>query len=156
MPLGPRETTAVVWADNPNPNPRLDSRLKDIAEKLDLPPLRGELRHFVEWVANYTVSSRGMVLRMCLRMGEHLGPERERVGVRLARAAPERMTGARRRVLDLLADGVVRGKGEAAREAGVSAGVIDGPASLVFDQAENRMHAARGLLLWLVRESSSR
>jgi ornithine carbamoyltransferase len=33
----------------------------------------------------------------------------------------------------------------------VSAGVIDGPASLVWDQAENRMHAARGLLWWLVR-----
>ena len=33
----------------------------------------------------------------------------------------------------------------------VSAGVIDGPASVVWDQAENRMHAARGLLLWLVR-----
>ena len=117
VPLGPRETTAVVWADNPKPNPRLDNRLKDVAEKLDLPPLRGELRSFVEWVANYTVSSRGMVLRMCLRMGEHLGPERERVGVRLAGAAPERMTGARRRALELLADGIVRGKSEAAREA---------------------------------------
>jgi ornithine carbamoyltransferase len=33
----------------------------------------------------------------------------------------------------------------------VSAGVIDGPASAVWDQAENRMHAARGLLWWLVR-----
>jgi ornithine carbamoyltransferase len=37
----------------------------------------------------------------------------------------------------------------------VSAGVIDGPASAVWDQAENRMHAARGLLLWLVRETES-
>jgi len=35
----------------------------------------------------------------------------------------------------------------------VSSAVIDGPASVVFDQAENRMHAARGLLLWLVREA---
>ncbi|MGN6750446.1 MAG: primosomal protein N', partial [Xanthobacteraceae bacterium] len=40
--------------------------------------------------------------------------------------APERLTSARRRVLDLLADGMVRGKAEAAREAGVSSGVIDG------------------------------
>ncbi|HVA76000.1 MAG TPA: ornithine carbamoyltransferase [Acidimicrobiales bacterium] len=32
----------------------------------------------------------------------------------------------------------------------VTAEVIDGPASVVFDQAENRMHAARGLLMWLL------
>src|SRR6202167_4040509 len=126
VPLGAREATAVVWADNPKPNPRLDNRLKDVEEKLELPPLKAELRSFVDWVANYTVSSRGMVLRMCLRMGEHLGSPRERVGVRLVGAAPQRMTSARARVLELLADGMVRAKGEAARESGVSAGVIDG------------------------------
>jgi ornithine carbamoyltransferase len=32
----------------------------------------------------------------------------------------------------------------------VSAGAIDGPASRVWRQAENRMHAARGLLAWIV------
>ena len=126
VPLGAREATAVVWADNPKPNPRLDNRLKDVEQKLDLPPLRPELRSFVDWVANYTVSSRGMVLRMCLRMGENLGAERERVGVRLAGPPPQRMTTARERALALLADGMVRGKSDAAREAGVSAGVIDG------------------------------
>src|ERR1700719_2627796 len=126
VPLGAREATAVVWADNPKPNPRLDNRLKDVEQKLELPPLRPELRSFVDWVANYTVSSRGMVLRMCLRMGEHLGAERERVGVRLAGAAPQRMTPARQRALAMLADGMVRGKSDAAREAGVSTGVIDG------------------------------
>jgi len=126
VPLGAREATAVVWAENPKPNPRLDNRLKDVEEKLELPPLRPELRSFVEWVANYTLSSRGMVLRMCLRMGEHLGAERERVGVRLAGPPPQRKTVARERVLTLLADGMVRGKSEAAREASVSAGVVDG------------------------------
>src|ERR1700691_1917845 len=126
VPLGAREATAVVWADNPKPNPRLDNRLKDVEQKLELPPLRPELRNFVDWVANYTVSSRGMVLRMCLRMGEHLGAERERVGIRLAGAPPARMTRARHRMLELLADGMVRAKGEAAREAGVSSSVIDG------------------------------
>ena len=126
VPLGARDATAVVWADNPKPNPRLDNRLKDVEEKLDLPPLKDELRSFVDWVANYTVNSRGMVLRMCLRMGQDLPPERERVGVRLVGPPPQRKTAARERVLALLADGMVRGKAEAAREAGVSAGVVDG------------------------------
>src|ERR1700688_4521104 len=117
VPLGAREATAVVWAETPKPTPRLDNRLKDVEDKLELPPLKPELRSFVDWVANYTVSSRGMVLRMCLRMGEHLGTERERVGVKLAGPEPQRMTGARVRVLKLLADGMVRGKSEAAREA---------------------------------------
>ena len=56
VPLGAREATAVVWAENPKPNPRLDNRLKDIEDKLDLPPLKPELRSFVDWVANYTLS----------------------------------------------------------------------------------------------------
>ena len=124
--LGPREATGVVWADNATPSPRLHNRMKDVAEKLDVPPLKNELRTFVDWVADYTLSPRGMVLRMALRMGEHLGPERERIGVHLAGPPPQRMTPARARVLALFADGLTRAKGDAAREAGVSAGVIDG------------------------------
>src|SRR5262249_53511111 len=122
---GPRETMGVVWGEG-TARPGLDNRLKDVSEKLDIPPLKDELRRFVEWVADYTLSPRGMVLRMCLRMGEHLGPERQQVGVRLAGPAPARMTPARQQVLALLADGLVRGKADAAVEAGVSPGVVDG------------------------------
>ena len=126
VPLGARECMGVVWAENPAPNPRLHNRLKDVDEKLDVPPLKAELRQFVDWVSSYTLASRGMVLRMALRMGEHLGPGRERVGVRLAGPAPQRMTAARSRVLSLFADGLIHSKNEARQEAGVSAGVIDG------------------------------
>src|SRR5450432_1792174 len=126
VPLGPREVVAVVWAENANPDPRLHNRLKDVGEKLDVPPLKDELRSLVDWVANYTLSARGMVLRMTLRMGEHLGPERVRMGVRLIGAAPQRMTPARRRLIDILSDGLLHAKSEAAKEAGVSTGVIDG------------------------------
>ena len=85
VPLGPREVLGVVWAENDNPNPRLDNRLKDIADKLDVPPLKAELRKFVDWVSNYTLSPRGMIARMALRMGEHLGP-----GARARRRAARR------------------------------------------------------------------
>ena len=126
VPLGAREVLGVVWAENPNPDPRLHNRLKDVAEKLDVPPLRDELRRMVEWVSTYTLSARGMVLRMCLRMGEHLGPERQRLGVRLVGSPPQRMTPARRRLLEILSDGLLHGKSDVAKEAGVSPGVIDG------------------------------
>jgi len=126
VPLGARECTGVVWADNVTPNPRLDNRLKYIEARLDVPPLKPEMRQFVDWVADYTLSARGMVLRMALRMGEHLGPERVRMGVRLTAAPPPRLTPARKRVLALLADGLMRAKAEVAEEAGVSPGVIDG------------------------------
>jgi primosomal protein N' (replication factor Y) len=126
VPLGPRDVLAVVWANNDNPDPRLHNRLKDVGDKLDVPPLKPELRDLVDWVADYTLSPRGMVLRMALRMGEHLGPERARMGVRLVGAPPQRLTPARRRVIAVLSDGLLHAKSEAAREAGVSAGVIDG------------------------------
>ena len=35
----------------------------------------------------------------------------------------------------------------------VSASVLEGPQSLVWQQAENRLHAQRGLLFWLLAES---
>ncbi|MEN3379000.1 MAG: hypothetical protein V7604_4355 [Hyphomicrobiales bacterium] len=125
VPLGSRATLGVVWADDVAVRPGLHNRLKDVDSKLDYPSLKDELRKFVDWVANYTLGSRGMVLRMTLRMGD-LGPARERVGVRLAGPAPQRITAARRRVLDLLADGMLRAKNEAAKEAGVSVTVVDG------------------------------
>jgi primosomal protein N' (replication factor Y) (superfamily II helicase) len=126
VPLGARQATGVVWADNPAPNPRLDNRMKDVEEKLVLPPLPAELRDFIDWASGYTLVPRGVMLRMALRMGENLGPARERPAVRLAGPAPKRMTAARNRVLALLSDGLARAKSDVAHEAGVSAGVIDG------------------------------
>jgi ornithine carbamoyltransferase len=35
----------------------------------------------------------------------------------------------------------------------ITAAVIDGPASVVWDQAENRLHAQKALLAWLLEHS---
>src|SRR3974390_2885373 len=127
VPLGARgETMGVVWAENTNPKPRLHNRVKNVADSLAVPPLKPELRKFVDWVADYTLCPRGMILRMALRMGQHLGSARERIGVRRSGPPPQRMTPARARVLALFTDNFTRAKGDAAREAGVSLGVIDG------------------------------
>ncbi len=91
-------------------------------EKLDVPPLKAERARFVDWVANYTLTARGTVLRMTLRMGEKLGPERVRIGVRLTGEPPQRMTPARRRLIDVLSDGLLHAKGEAAAGSRRSAG----------------------------------
>jgi primosomal protein N' (replication factor Y) len=124
VPLGTRAATGAVWGEG-SARQGLDNRLREISEKLDVPPLRPELRRFVDWVADYTLSSRGMVLRMALRMGEHLATERPRMAVRLAGPPPARMTSARQRVLDVLADGLFRTRRDVAAESGVSPSVID-------------------------------
>jgi primosomal protein N' (replication factor Y) len=126
VPLGARAATAVVWNNNLAPNPGLDNRLREVADKLCVPAVKPELRRFIDWVSAYTLAPRGMVLRMCLRMGDQLPPARERTGIRLAGPPPKRITPARSRVLALLADGLTRSKREAAEEAGVSPAVVDG------------------------------
>src|SRR6516164_9692948 len=67
VPLGASEATGVVWADNVAVRPGLHNRMKEVEAKLDVPPLKGELRQFVDWVSAYTLIARGTVLRMALR-----------------------------------------------------------------------------------------
>ena len=95
----PREATAVVWAENPNPNPRLDNRLKDVERKARRAAAASRnCARFVDWVANYTLSARAAWCCACACGWASISaPERVRVGVRLAGAPPQRMTPARRR-----------------------------------------------------------
>ncbi|OYX70843.1 MAG: primosomal protein N' [Rhizobiales bacterium 32-66-11] len=126
VPLGTRGMVGCVWAIRTDAAGVNEAKLKSVKAKLDHTPLPEELRRLVDWIADYTLAPRGMVLRMALRHDESPGPGRERVGVRTTGRTPERMTAARARLLAFLADGFVRGKGEAAREAGVSPSVVDG------------------------------
>jgi len=124
VPLGNREETGVVWPGFGEAPAK--AKLKEIIGKADAPPLPLELVKLIDWIADYTLAPRGMVLRMALRRSAELGAAREKVGVRVTGLKPERMTEARARVLSLLDNGLLRSKSEAAEEAGVSPGVIDG------------------------------
>ncbi len=125
VPLGTREAAGVVWDIRRSAS---GSNLKAIKAKRDLPPLEQPLRDFVDWVARWTLSPRGMVLRMAVRAPDHAGPETIRTGVRLAAggALPERMSAARKRVIEAAQGGLVSSKRELAEMAACSTGVIDG------------------------------
>ncbi len=124
VPLGTRLVIGAVW--NAAPDDVAPMKLREIERVYDAPPLPEALIRFVDWVADYTLSTRGMVLRMVLRAPHALEPEKPLFGVRLSGATPDRMTAARKRVLDAADGGLAWSKSRLAAAAGVSPGVIDG------------------------------
>ncbi|MEP9378613.1 primosomal protein N' [Aquabacter sp. CN5-332] len=126
VPLGTKGMVGCVWPGAANGKAVDTAKIKSVKALLDYERLPADLLKLIDWMADYTLAPRGMVLRMALRHGESPGVARERVGVRATGKVPGRMTAARHKLMDLLADGFVRGKGDAAREAGVSPSVVDG------------------------------
>ncbi|MDQ6701957.1 MAG: DEAD/DEAH box helicase, partial [Pseudomonadota bacterium] len=123
VPLGTRMTNGVVWEARSGAAGR--TNLKAIAARLDIPPLPANLRKFVDWVARWTLSPRGMVLRMAIGAQFHAGPEPARAGVRLKGVPPRRMTPARARIIAAVEGGLAFSKAALAEAAACSSGVID-------------------------------
>jgi primosomal protein N' (replication factor Y) len=126
VPFGRRDTIGVVWATE-GAGDVAESKLKDVEERLDVPPLTQSTRRFVDWVARYTLSPPGSVLRMAMSVTDALFPEKPRLAYRITDEPAEfRPTDARKRVLAVAADGFPRAGTELAREAGVGVGVVSG------------------------------
>ena len=129
VPLGPVKYVAAVWrrpeGAAPPKIPR--KKLREILGVLDdVPPLPPLSLDFAEWVADYTLTPPGMVLRMMMSATAAFEPPPPRYGVRLTGPPPERMTPARTRVLEAAENGLIWVKSLLAEAAGVSPGVIDG------------------------------
>jgi primosomal protein N' (replication factor Y) (superfamily II helicase) len=128
-PLGPVEYLGVVWTrpEGAAPPDIKPEKLRAIVEVIDdVPKLPRVSLDFADWVANYTLSSPGMVLRMMMSAGRAFSPPAPRYGVRLIGAPPSRMTPARARVIEAASNGMIWVKSSLAEAAGVSTGVIDG------------------------------
>ena len=126
VPLGPRKVAAVVWdADGDELDPK---KLREVEQKFDCPPLSADMRKFIDWVAHYTVSAPGMVLRSVLRAPGALDPEPPLDGLRWNGGEPERLTDARRRILEVVNEqpGLAWTKSGLANVAGTSTSVVDG------------------------------
>ncbi|WP_367614546.1 primosomal protein N' [Teichococcus coralli] len=134
VPLGNRGSIGVVWDGEADPG-LPERKLKDIEGVFEVPPMTESLRRFVEWVAAYTLSPPGAVLRMAMSAPAALEPPAAKAGWRLSAAGQRarrgegaRLTESRRRVLDVMEPGEVYAPAALAAEAGVSPGVVRGMA----------------------------
>jgi primosomal protein N' (replication factor Y) len=124
VPLNRREEVGVVW-DAPADEAVPAHKLKSVIGVLDTPPMGEALRHFIDWIAAYTLSPPGDVVAMALRVVSTV----TRPVLRYRRADPlpqVRITPPRQRVLDALARREPRLAADLFREAGVSAAVLRG------------------------------
>ncbi len=147
VPLGKREVAGVVWdppgastgGGTPAAEPDVvEDRLRPIIRLCAVPPMTPLLRRFVEWVADYTMSPQGAVLRMALSVPDALQAPKPVVAVRLAagRGPDEpqgatadknfKWTDARRRVAAEAADGMARSAADLALASGVGTSVVRG------------------------------
>jgi primosomal protein N' (replication factor Y) len=128
VPLGRQERTGVVLG--PGSEDLARERMKAVIRRHDAPPLPEIVLDLVEWVARYTLSPAGQVLRMAISVPAALVPPKPVIAYA---GLPEevvpsglRLTPARRRVLDLLRDGPPMMVPDIVREAGAGAAVIKG------------------------------
>ena len=105
VPLGKRAIAGVVWG--PGDDHRVaPSKLKTIHEKLPTPALPEVSRQFIDWVAAYTLSPPGAVLKMVISVPAALEPPKSVLAYALDPASPDvRMTRARARVIEFLNGG---------------------------------------------------
>ncbi|MAU43995.1 MAG: primosomal protein N' [Yangia sp.] len=130
VPLGPRKVLGVVWG--PGRGDFDYARVRSVIRVLDAAPMRDELRSFLERAGDYTLTPLPAMLRLATRApGLGDAPSMRKI-YRLGDTEPERMTDARRRVLDVLSDmgGLALTQGELAETAGVTPSVIKGLAKM--------------------------
>ena len=130
VPFGPQMRLGVVWDKSlgGKGKPIDPKKIKTIAALHDAPPLPLTSLRFAEWIARYTLAPLGMVVRMMMSAQAAFEPAKPRFGVTLVEGAsePPRMSPARKRVLEIAADGLIRAKSALASEAGCTSGVVDG------------------------------
>ncbi|GAA5065384.1 primosomal protein N' [Roseibacterium beibuensis] len=126
VPLGPRKVLGVVWGEGAGDFDA--AKLRAVNRVLDAAPMRGELRSFLEKAGAYTLTPLSQMLRLATRVPGLSDPPSMRKIYRLGQGEPDRMTDARRRVIDTLVDygGLGFTLSELSSLAGVSTSVIKG------------------------------
>jgi primosomal protein N' (replication factor Y) len=126
VPLGPRQVLGVVWG--PGKGDFDYNKIRPVTKVLDAAPMRDEMREFLTRAGDYTLTPMSAMLRLATRAPGLSNPPSMQKVYRLGGTEPDRMTDARRRVLDVLQEygGLSFTLKELAEMAGVSTGVVKG------------------------------
>lgn len=122
VPIGTREIYGLVWETRRGV---AGGNLKPVKERMAMPPLRAEMRQFIQRVSDYTLSPIGLVAKMAMRDPEAEAHEAPKFGVRLTGKPPGRLTAARARLIEAAQGGLIHRKRDLAERAACSTGVID-------------------------------
>lgn len=66
VPFRGRKMTGVIWPKNLTEDKVKSFKIKNITEVYPIPALSEEMQRFIKWVASYTMTPTGQVLKMCL------------------------------------------------------------------------------------------
>jgi len=133
VPLGSREVPGVVWDSAPDTVSA--KKIKSVIAKFDVPPMPVAHRRFLDWVAHYNMAPLGSVMKMSLPVPGALEPPKAAKGYVLSDTARAEMgkekffqnlSPQRRKVLDVLSDGLSRRASEIADAAGCTPAVVKG------------------------------
>ena len=122
VPLGGREVIGVVWgeaAGDVNP-----SKLKPVLDKFPMPSMRPVMRDFIDWVATYTMTPKGFVMKMAVSVPDGLKAPKPVKGYQFLGEASAKMSAKQQAVLSVLAGGQPLRAAEIALRAGCSSGVV--------------------------------
>ena len=124
--LGRRQVNGVVWKAGTK---KIDkNKIKPILEMFEAPSMCFEFRTFLEWVAKYTLSPLGSILKMAISSPAALVKPKSRVIYSLSSLLPNvKITSARQRVISFLEESdQLFTATELARKAEVSVSVVKG------------------------------
>lgn len=102
VPLGPRKVLGVVWG--PGKGDYDLAKIRAVIRVLDVAPMRAEMRSFLERAAEYTLTPLPAMLRLATRAPGLGDPPSMRKIYRRGLSEPDKMTAARRKVLEVLSD----------------------------------------------------
>lgn len=125
VPVGNKSYVGVVWKiDDTTINNSFE--IKSIKRVYHLPPMNKNLRKLIDWIAEYTVSYPGIVLKMALSSKDALEDEKADYGYRIVSDSFDcKLTTSRKKIIEYIGNDI-RSLSDILSHTGASSSVVKG------------------------------